>query len=911
MYPIKRIALPVSMIIMLAIFNMSVFAQQSPVAVLDTPTQQTSTMPLRANVLSQTIPALIAPADGFTTTNPDIAFSWGNAGSAGIYQIQVSNSSAFSGQMALDIIVSATSHTYKLYSAGTFYWRVRTRGGYAPDSSYGAWSSVRQFIIQPMSAPELLAPTNTLTTSDPNVTLSWGAVTDAPQYQIQIAHIYGFYGDNILHDTTVTPTSYNYVFSMVGTYYWRVRAKNGTVEGEWSSVRRFTIESSSVPTLIAPREMAISYTPTFMLIWSAVSGATGYDIQVATDFNFTTIVAEKTTSDTSIAQVFFLYDRYYWRVRAVGELWSQPRTVIFTFTPFSGGSTTYLNVNNDFSTIFFRDNAQSLFINGINEYDFLTGTTRDLWIAQSISALGSASIGFVPHISSDGRYALVQMTFNGVQGVYRYDRTLNTVTLISKQSNGTPMNPVNGVDISDDGNLSLFIFAGDYYLHNFQTSQTVRVSTFTSPTFGTLMGYISPNNRYVAIVYQQLGAGELGGQFLYLYDVQAQTSYPIMTPNNTPVTVPYFWGSTMSVAFYDNDRYIVFNSAHSALVPDPRYAALFAYDIQTGLYETIPLRTPDGSSVSGLFQDLSPDGRYVVFNAHDYDDLGNYLGYQMYVYDRQQNTVTHVSKDSNGVPAQLSFYPYGRISYDGSFVAFNGTLEHYGVSQQGMYIYTFPPHSSIEASGQSVFSPFRLSGVGSSSLTTEFRWTPVRGAQNYRIQISTNAEFSTILYDATVTTTSHTQTFAQKGTYYWRVRGQKSFGGGVWSDTFQFILGEGATISLNEQPLFGMAQPHLSHDITSILFDITPAGILTTAQFSDGGVVTTTARLSLVNGFVKVNLESVMGGNATQQAVLYEVIPTLLMAVLEENLPDNYLVIESIGLTHSDIIVNLVMPSNG
>jgi len=490
--------------------------------------------------------------------------------------------------------------------------------------------------------------------------------------------------------------------------------------------------------------------------------------------------------------------------------------------------------------------------------------------------------------------------------MYRYDRA-GTVTLISKQSNGTPMAPAFGGDISEDGNLSLFIFAGDYYLHNYQTSQTVRVSTFTSPTLGTVGGFISPNNRYVVIIYNQLGAGEFGGQFVYLYDIQAQTSYPILTPNNTPVTIPYFMAAAMRVVFYDNDRYIVFNSADSALVPAPYYSSLFVYDTQTGLFEAIPLRTSNGNSIYGIFQDISPDGRYVVFYGYVDEGINSY---QMYVYDRQRDTVTHISRNSNGVPGTLSFYPYGRISRDGDFVAFNATLDYYGVSKPGMYVYTFPSDSPIETYGQGAFTPYRVSGVGTSSLTPEFQWTSIRGVSQYQIQISSDIEFNTTLADVTVATTNHTQTFPQTGSYYWRVRGKSPLGTGLWSDTFHIILGDGATISIDEQPLFNMAQAHLSHDITSVLFDITPAGILATAQFVDGGVVTTIIQLEVVNEFIKVNPESVSGGNATQQGIVYEMMPTLLMTVLEEILPDNYLLVESIGLTNSAININLVMPND-
>jgi hypothetical protein len=123
------------------------------------------------------------------------------------------------------------------------------------------------------------------------------------------------------------------------TYYWRMRATE-PVTGSWSDTLSFT--TVATPGTVAPELMspsagaeAVSSTPAFS--WSSVAGATSYQIQVATDSNFSSKVIDETTSSTAYQSGDELDNgTYYWKVKAATD-WSA--TGVFTVGAVPGAGT--------------------------------------------------------------------------------------------------------------------------------------------------------------------------------------------------------------------------------------------------------------------------------------------------------------------------------------------------------------------------------------------------------------------------------------------------------------------------------------------------------------------------------------------------------------------------------------------
>jgi hypothetical protein len=92
----------------------------------------------------------------------------------------------------------------------------------------------------------------------------------------------------------------------------------------------------AAPTLSSPSAgQTVDTSPTF--VWSAVSGADHYDLQISGTSGFTSIVTSGTTKNTRFVPTTALQSgTYYWRVRAGGTssngAWSAPRAFTVDWT---------------------------------------------------------------------------------------------------------------------------------------------------------------------------------------------------------------------------------------------------------------------------------------------------------------------------------------------------------------------------------------------------------------------------------------------------------------------------------------------------------------------------------------------------------------------------------------------------
>jgi len=207
-------------------------------------------------------------------------------------------------------------------------------------------------------------------------TLEWGAVTGALGYGLQIDTDAGFANPivnigiqtvgwaptNPLSWWTITPInqpahSYttpagagsclvpgacsNLLLVPATKYYWRVRVDNtalgtGSCVGRWSAGRSFTTGpgiAPEAPTILSPDpgEKDVGLKPTFT--WTAVTGMTEYDFQLATDAGFTDKVVDVTLGDQQSympAEDLDEDTQYFWRVRGHDGTTTQWATGGFT-----------------------------------------------------------------------------------------------------------------------------------------------------------------------------------------------------------------------------------------------------------------------------------------------------------------------------------------------------------------------------------------------------------------------------------------------------------------------------------------------------------------------------------------------------------------------------------------------------
>lgn len=80
-------------------------------------------------------------------------------------------------------------------------------------------------------------------------------------------------------------------------------------------------------------------------------------------------------------------------------------------------------------------------------------------------------------------------------------------------------------------------------------------------------------------------------------------------------------------------------------------------------------------------------------------------------------------------------------------------------------------------------------------------WSPIEGAETYRIQISTKEGFdgSLVVNEGNLIQPEYIFTNSEGGVLYrWRVRGESSSGNGDWSDTFSFTTDPSSSFKLND-----------------------------------------------------------------------------------------------------------------
>ncbi len=183
-----------------------------------------------------------APANQLYTNNALTQYEWLKLFGATGYRLQLDKNNFSNEQnLILNVTTDNLSYSYTLPSEGVYQMRVRAENA----TQNSKWSTVRTltFDATPPAQVNLSTPANKATVTKP-VGLSWGAITDAVQYEVAV-----YQSDS----TTLYHSSYpqllsttNHSFNMGNsgeTLVWRVRAiDRAGNKGNWSSFYTFTIQ---------------------------------------------------------------------------------------------------------------------------------------------------------------------------------------------------------------------------------------------------------------------------------------------------------------------------------------------------------------------------------------------------------------------------------------------------------------------------------------------------------------------------------------------------------------------------------------------------------------------------------------------------------------------------------------------
>jgi hypothetical protein len=288
--------------------------------------------------LPPSAPVLTSPADASTGANVLTSFAWNASTGATLYSIQVSTDPGFATTVVNQTGITGTSYTLSapLANSQLYYWRMNATNAGGTSS----WSAAHSFtsIATAPSAPTLVSPANGGTGVPLLAAFGWSNPTGSTSCALQVSTDPSF-ATTVVNLTGLTGTSYMLATPLAGgtVYYWRMNATNAGGTGAWSGSWSFTtfLAIPAAPVLVSPLNgtTGIAFNP--VLQWNGSSGATTYNLQLATDAGFGTIVV----NDVGIAATSRVPGTslttgtpYFWRVSATNSAGTSAWSSVWTFT---------------------------------------------------------------------------------------------------------------------------------------------------------------------------------------------------------------------------------------------------------------------------------------------------------------------------------------------------------------------------------------------------------------------------------------------------------------------------------------------------------------------------------------------------------------------------------------------------
>ncbi len=181
-------------------------------------------------------PILVSPTDSTVKVSVFAQLKWQAYSGASSYAVQYSENSNFSNAVKTTSV--STTLNVSLKSNTRYYWRVRGRNS-AGDEFYDFSETWTFTTDSGLPKPVLVSPVNTAQNQALNVVFSWGKVSQATSYRVEISKDKTFNLGVFPKNTTTNSTSFTHLAGGT-TYYWRVKSINGSLESPWSEVWSMT-----------------------------------------------------------------------------------------------------------------------------------------------------------------------------------------------------------------------------------------------------------------------------------------------------------------------------------------------------------------------------------------------------------------------------------------------------------------------------------------------------------------------------------------------------------------------------------------------------------------------------------------------------------------------------------------------
>lgn len=174
--------------------------------------------------------------------------------------------------------------------------------------------------VPPLSAPILAAPACNSWTQDNTPIFDWSNILEANSYQIMIDNDSSFVSPEI-DISTLNESIYTHSTALSdGSYYWRVRANDGTGKwGLWSKVCMLNIDTTppEPPSSLSPICGSVTNREKLRLDWADDNSIAKFHIQISLTPEFSTLLHDESNLSTSDFEITPSKSgsTYFWRVR--------------------------------------------------------------------------------------------------------------------------------------------------------------------------------------------------------------------------------------------------------------------------------------------------------------------------------------------------------------------------------------------------------------------------------------------------------------------------------------------------------------------------------------------------------------------------------------------------------------------
>lgn len=790
-------------------------------------------------VIAPTAPTLTSPTNNSTglPTNPKL--SWSAVSNAETYAVEVSRNPDFSTLVSNSKLLTTNEVSISgLQEDVLYYWRVRATNpaGSSPYST--VWNFRTKKTVTLPAIPTLVSPTNGAKDLSTSITLQWNAAVGAKTYGVQISKESNF-ASLFLDNAAVTSTSLQVNNLQAGvTYFWRVRSTNEAGNSNYSTSWSFLTKSTIIPVTgisITPATATLEITRSLQLsalvlpsnatnkavTWSssdpsiATVNATGLVTAVKSgsarisaktlDGNFTAnsqitvpvinpagiITGFSLVNADSDLEISPLTDGVLLDINSIQEVnlnftaKTNPSSVGSVSIQLSGPSNSSITENVAPYTLFGdKDGDYQGSKLGIGEYILEAipfsepnlGGTRGTSLKIRFTIGPKIIVPAIPQLSSPadkstGISTTIKLTWAAISNADSYGLEVSknpdfSSLLVNNNSLNTNEFTVSGLehDTPYYWRVRATNSAGTSSYSTVWTFRTIKpvlipaVPSLLSPSNGAKDLSVSPSLQWTSV----------SGAKTYRVQISKESNFAILSLDNAAVTSNSLQVNSLQDGATYYWRVNATNESGSS-----SYSSVWSFQTKLALNPpTAPVLTSPSNNATGLATTLKLTWNAVTTATGYTLEVSKNPDFSTLVFDNK--TLTTNEFTVSGLEEDTSYYWRVRASNSAGNSPYS--LVRTFRTVKPITIPNIPTLLSPSDAAQEI------------SIVPNLEWTLVNGAKTYRVQLSKDSNFGTVLLDnASVTVNSLRINDLEEGvTYYWRVSAGNEAGNSAFSTIWSF-----------------------------------------------------------------------------------------------------------------------------